>query len=372
MSEGESSGEEKVDVLLVDDKPENLLSLEEVLQAPDLNFVRSLSGEEALEAVLKCRPALLIMDVQMPGMNGFEVARMLRGMERTRHIPIIFVTATHREERFSFEGFESGAVDYLFKPLNHVVVRSKVRVFVELHRKSVRLEQYVNQLSLLNRELETFSYSVSHDLRAPVRSMMGFARNALEALDTSLIADAQSDLKRVVAAGERMNRLIDALLDLARLSRIELKKSRVDISEMARQICEDLRRESPGASVAIEIMEGITAYCDKRLMDAALRNLLGNAFKFSSRSPSPKVEFGTQRRANETVYFVRDNGTGFDMAYADRLFAPFQRLHTSSEFEGTGVGLATVKRIINRHQGTIWPESIKNEGTVFFFTLSES
>lgn len=360
---------EKIDILIVDDRPENLLSLESMLEAPDLNFVRALSGEEALEATLRTSPALIILDVQMPGMNGFEVARLLRGMERTRGIPIIFVTATHREEKFSFEGFESGAVDYLFKPLNAVVVRSKIRVFVELHRKSIRLERAVRDLSFINQELESFSYSVSHDLRAPVRTVIGFSEHLLASCDP---ADAErlGDLRRVKDAALRMNGLIDALLDLSRIGRAEPARQDVDLSAMASQICADLRRDLPPARpVEIDVTPGIIATGDRRLLDAALRNLLTNAFKFTSKAPVALVQFGSKTVAGETVYFVRDNGAGFDMTYADRLFAPFQRLHTQDDFAGTGIGLATVRRVVHRHGGRIWAEGAVGQGATFLFTL---
>lgn len=363
------NGQETINVLLVDDKTENLISLEGVLESPDIKFIRATSGEEALEAALETLPALILLDVQMPGMNGFEVARALKGMKRTRYIPIIFVTATHREEKFSFEGFETGAVDYLFKPLNPVVVRSKVRVFVELHGKSVRLERAVRDLSLINHELESFSYSVSHDLRAPVRSIIGFSKFALEKMSNPKeVEAARADLQRVVDSGEKMNRLIEALLDLARISQSELVRKDLSLSDMVQEIGSEMNLEAREREVNLKIADSVKVSGDKRLIEVVLRNLLGNAFKFTSKTPSPQIEFGVQN-SSEPVYFIRDNGAGFDMAYAERLFGAFQRLHSAEEFSGTGVGLATVQRIIHRHGGKIWAESSPGEGATFYFSL---
>jgi light-regulated signal transduction histidine kinase (bacteriophytochrome) len=303
-------------------------------------------------------------------MNGFEVARLLRGMDRTRHIPIIFVTATHREEKFTFEGFESGAVDYLFKPLNPVIVRSKVRIFVELHRKSAHLEQAVRNLHLVNQELEAFSYSVSHDLQAPVRSVIGFAQNALENVATKGDEGLCQDIQRVIAAGEQMKRLIQALLELARLSRLELARAPLNLTELALQICEELKQEHPGREIALKIEPGMAADCDKRLLEIVLRNFLGNAFKFTGKEPRAQIEFGSQNHPAEKIYFIRDNGAGFDMAFAERLFGAFQRLHAQDDFAGTGVGLATVQRIVHRHGGRVWAESAVDKGATFYFTLS--
>lgn len=360
---------EQTNILLVDDRTENLLSLESTLEEPGLNFVRALSGEQALEATLKHRFALIMLDVQMPGMDGFEVAKLLRGMERTRDIPIIFVTATHREDKFTFQGFESGAVDYLFKPLNAVIVRSKVKVFVDLHRKSTRLERTINELSIVNQELEAFSYSVSHDLRSPVRAILGFTQHLLE--DSHVVGNPETlkTLQHVVNAGQRMSRLIDALLDLSHISRMDLQKQRVDISALAKQICEDLRQDMPNRQVDTNITQDLVVEGDRRLLDAALRNLLSNAFKFTGKLENCKIEFGARIENQKHVYYVRDNGAGFDMAYAKRLFGAFQRLHSEKDFQGTGVGLATVQRIIHRHGGRIWAESAPQAGATFYFTL---
>lgn len=359
----------RIDILLVDDTPTNLLSMEELLAAPHLRLVKCGSGEEALEKVLVLNPALILLDVQMPGMDGFEVAQLLRSTQRTKGIPIIFVTATQRDERLTFRGFESGAVDYLFKPLNPAIVRSKVDVFVELHRNRLRLERAVRDLSLMNRELESFSYSVSHDLRAPLRAIMGFAEIAVEQADASDGQAMKESLQRVINAGKRMADLIEGLLDMARVTRIGICNGEVDLSALAAQICGELERESGRENVITNVAEGIKAFGDRRLLENVLRNLLANAFKFTGKTASARIEFGATCKDRENVFFVRDNGAGFDMSRAQMLFGAFQRLHSQSDFPGTGVGLATVQRIIHRHGGKIWAESTPNQQTTFYFTL---
>ncbi len=357
------------EILIVDDKPENLFALEEILASPDVKFIRANSGEAALEATLTSRPALIILDVQMPGMNGFEVARALRSLDRTRMIPIIFVTATHRDEKFSFEGFESGAVDYLFKPLNPTIVSSKVRVFVELHRKSRRLERTIREISLVNRELESFSYAVSHDLKAPVRGIIGFAEEVKNLLEKNEVEKSKTYLSRIINAGKKMNELVDALLKLAHVTQQPLSRERVNLSEIVSGVSNELKREYSSAAVKLQVEENVTAIGDAKLLEIAVRNLLSNAFKFTSKIGQAKIDFGVLKKQNENIYYVRDNGVGFSMEHAGRLFTAFQRLHDQTEFSGTGIGLATVQRIVHRHQGRVWAEASPNNGASFYFTV---
>jgi hypothetical protein len=364
------SSRQKTDILLVDDTPENLLGLEELLQGPGLNFIKASSGEEALEVTLSARPALILLDVQMPGMDGFEVARLLRSTQRTREIPIIFVTATERDEKFTFKGFESGAVDYLFKPLNPVIVRSKVKVFVELHRNQMRLEKAVRELNYMNKELESFSYSVSHDLRAPLRAILGFSQNVMVQLEKANDIEKVKTLSKAISAAEKMNHLIDGLLDLAQVTGAKIQSGNVNLTDIAHQICQELTQDPVYTKVQVVLGQDVMANGDRRLLESVLRNLIGNAFKYCCKSKNAQVEFGSLKNGKEITYFVRDNGVGFDMKFADRLFGVFQRLHSEKEFSGLGIGLATVQRILHRHGGRIWAESKPNESTCFYFTLS--
>ncbi len=224
-------------------------------------------------------------------------------------------------------------------------------------------------LLAVNNELESFSYSVSHDLRAPLRTIDGFSHALLEDCADKLDDAGKSHLNRIRAATQRMGTLIDDLLNLSRLSRIAMHIQSVDISAMANSIADDLQKDQPGRQVALRIEDGLTTTADPGLLRAALENLLNNAWKFTSKRAYAHIEFG-QIQVNGTVaFFVRDDGAGFDPAYADRLFGAFQRLHTVSEFAGTGVGLATVQRIIRRHSGRIWAESAVGQGATFYFTI---
>jgi PAS domain S-box-containing protein len=227
------------------------------------------------------------------------------------------------------------------------------------------------ELSALNRELEAFSYSVSHDLRAPLRSIDGFSQVLLEDYADKLDDEGKDSLQRVRAAATRMAALIDALLALSRVTRAELRAERVDLSALAQSIAADLRQGEPDRHAEFLIESGMVAEGDPRLLRAALENLLGNAWKFTRRTAAARIEFGSLRRADETVYRVRDNGVGFDMTYAGKLFGAFQRLHEERQFSGTGVGLATVQRIMHRHGGRVWAEGAVERGATFYFTLND-
>ncbi|MGE0173293.1 MAG: response regulator [Oligoflexales bacterium] len=358
---------EPASVLLVDDNPANLLSLEGLLEAGNLNLVRALSGEEALEKALELKPALILLDVQMPGMDGFEVAQLLRKKERTREIPIIFVTATHREEKFTFQGFESGAVDYLFKPLNALIVRSKVNVFVELYRSRMRLESALLELSAINRELKAFAYSVSHDLKTPVRGISWVCNSLLE--DQSLSPQVVDLIKHIRTASNSMNAMVDGFLSLAKVTQYSMRPSKIDLSALCRQIWDEIQKETPARSVLIEIQDGMQITGDQVLVESAMRNLLRNAWKYTAKAAQPNVKVGLKRSDEEEVFYVSDNGVGFDMNQAKQLFTPFHRLHSAKEFEGTGIGLATVQRIVHRHGGNLWADGENGKGACFYFTL---
>jgi light-regulated signal transduction histidine kinase (bacteriophytochrome) len=241
----------------------------------------------------------------------------------------------------------------------------------ELQKTNAELMQLTLELQAANRELEAFSYSVSHDLRAPLRSIDGFSQMLLEDCADTLDAQGQDYLQRIRMATQHMAELIEALLELSRVTRAELSRKGLDLTAMAHMIAADLQRYEPARQVVFVIAEGLTASGDARLLRVALENLLGNAWKFTAKKDQACIEVGSVKQPDGALaYFVRDNGAGFDMTYAQRLFGAFQRLHRKSEFAGTGIGLATVQRIIQRHGGRIWAEGVVDHGATFYFTLA--
>jgi light-regulated signal transduction histidine kinase (bacteriophytochrome) len=239
----------------------------------------------------------------------------------------------------------------------------------ELQERNDALRRNAAELLAANTELDAFAYSVSHDLRAPLRSIDGFSQILLEDYSGTLDAAGRESLQRVRAASQRMGTLIDDLLKLARVTRVEIRTEDVDLSGMAGEIAAELQRATPERLVEFAIAPGLSARGDARLLRVALDNLLRNSWKYTAKQAQPRIEFASIAANGERAFMVRDNGAGFDMQYADKLFGVFQRLHSPVEFEGTGVGLATVRRIITRHGGRIWAEGVVDRGATFYFTL---
>ncbi len=396
-------------ILLVDDLPENLLALETVLTTLGQRMVKARSGADALRALLQEDFAVILLDVQMPVMDGFQTAALIRERDRSKHTPIIFLTAIGKTEEDIFKGYSTGAVDYIFKPFNPDILTAKVRVFVDLYQLREQIERQAAQLQVANarleaeiakrqraqalveaanKELEAFAYSVSHDLRAPLNHIEYFAQALVQDAGAELGAKAQKDLTQIQAATTRMGDLMADLLKLSRVTRAEMRRAPVDLSALARQIISDLRQRDPARQVECVIADGLSAHGDAGLLQVALENLLGNAWKYSGKRADARIEFGRltplpsspdgnrqERREGPgvggEVFLVRDNGAGFRMEHAAKLFSPFQRLHSPSEFEGTGIGLSIVQRIIHRHNGRIWAEAEPAKGATFFFTLGE-
>jgi PAS domain S-box-containing protein len=248
-------------------------------------------------------------------------------------------------------------------------VSERKRAESEIRRLNVDLERRAAELMVANKELEAFSYSVSHDLRAPLRSIDGFSQAALKYYGDKLDAQGQNYLERVCAASQRMAELIEDLLTLSRVTRAEIRRDPVDLSAVARAVAAELTQQAPDRPVEFTIADGLRVNGDERLLRVVLENLLGNAWKFTSKRPLARIELGRSGSGAGAIYFVRDNGAGFDATYADKLFSPFQRLHSAQEFEGTGIGLATVQRIIHRHGGRLWAEGVPDGGATFYFAL---
>ncbi|HLQ35912.1 MAG TPA: ATP-binding protein [Chloroflexota bacterium] len=252
----------------------------------------------------------------------------------------------------------------------------QARSKLEMRDMNAELERMVadrtTQLQVANQELEALSYSVSHDLRAPLRSVDGFSQVLIEDFSATLAPEARSYLQRIRGASQRMSQLIDDMLQLSRLTRADMRRGSVDLSAMAEEILADLCQHEPSRAITQVIAEGVVADADPQLIRIVLANLLGNAWKFTSKHDNARIKFGASMDEGMPTYYVRDDGAGFDMAYAAKLFGVFQRLHNLAEFEGNGVGLATVQRIVRRHGGKAWAEGAPEQGATFYFTLGES
>jgi len=372
--------ETKVDILIVDDDATKRFALKAILAPLGQNLVEAASGTDALRQLLKQDFAVILLDVRMPGMDGFETAQLIRQRPRSELTPIIFVTALASAETDMGRGYDLGAVDFVFAPVVPTIMRAKVTVFVELYRAQQELRRYRTQLERLvqdrttaltaiNRELEAFSYSVSHDLRAPLLAFDGLNRSLLDDYGEKLDPRAKDYLQRMRRASERMTSVFDGLQTLFRLTSGEIHREPCDISAMASEIVEEIRAADPERNVQVGIAEGLTVSADPRLARILLTNLISNAWKFTAKEAAARVEVGAEVVEGDTRLFVRDNGVGFDMIYAHKLFGAFQRLHSQSEFPGVGIGLATVRRIVNRHGGRAWAEGAVGEGATFYFVF---
>ena len=507
-------------ILIVDDERQNCKLLEALLRPEGYLTLSAASGEEALASIALQAPDLILLDVMMPGMDGHQVASLLKANPATASIPIIMVTALG-DSSARLAGLNAGAEEFLTKPIDHAELRLRVRnllrlkefndhlqnhgllleqqvqartaelqrfrsamdatanaivlvnrsnmcfvdvnatacatlgytreellemgptglgtatveqlgamydaiiagqgtdeltetqvrrkdgteVQVEVHQHAKRVgadwiivlvvrdisvrkqaqeeilrlnaeleervRQRTEQLQAANKQLEAFSYSVSHDLRTPLSAIDGFSNLLGKELDASASSDrGRHYLSRIRAGVSQMGELIDALLSLAQVSRTSLCWDSVDLSAMAHAVVDGYREREPERRVSLDIQPGLLAQGDPRLLQRVLDNLLGNAWKFSGRQPQTLIAFRCETRPDgEQVYVVQDNGAGFDMAYADKLFGAFERLHTASEFAGTGIGLTTVHRIVTRHGGRIWAESAPGLGASFYFTI---
>ena len=245
-----------------------------------------------------------------------------------------------------------------------IAQRARRRLMHELEMRNANL-------AAVNKELESFAYSISHDLRAPLRGIDGFAHMLAEEYGGVLDAQGMNYLERVRAAAQRMGALIDDILELSRISRHSMRRSKVSLTRLAHEVLEELAQSAPARQVETAIEEGCVAFGDPQLLRIMMQNLLENAWKYTGREAAPRIAFGRETKEGDVVFFVRDNGAGFDMKYADRLFSPFQRLHQPEEFGGNGIGLATVARIVHNHGGDVWAESAPGKGATFRFSLAE-
>ncbi len=405
------------DILIVEDSPTQAEKLGYILEKQGYRVSIAANGREALADMNVRKPELIISDIVMPEMDGYELCRRVKSDEDLRDIPVILLT-TLSEPGDVIKGLECGADNFITKPVDEgyilsrisdmgaelsrpdcpssseglplrfggkdYVVKADCRQILNLllstyetaTRKNRELSQARDELHELNRqlkdayqELETFSFTVSHDLRSPLHIISLYAQEMAGISDDGQDARLQENIRVILDQVNRMDQLITTLLGFSRISSGDLRPAIINLSEMAGEIAGQLAMKEPERRVRFINEQGVTVVGDARLLRVAMENLLGNAWKYTGRKPDAVIEFGMMENGVSTVFFVRDNGAGFDMNLADRLFKPFKRLHDREEFDGNGIGLATVQRIIHRHGGEVWAESEAGNGAVFYFTL---
>ena len=381
---------EKTKILLVDDRPENLLVLENILEASELEFYKATSGNEALGLVLSNDFALVLLDVQMPGMDGFEIAELMRGIEKTKHIPIIFVTAISKEERHIFKGYEAGAVDYLFKPLEPEILKSKVKVFLELykqkillHKQAQELGQKMQELSIAQKAAEAaniaksaFLANMSHEIRTPMNAIIGMADLLWE---TSLTKEQREYVRIFRAAGKNLLSLINDILDLSKVEagHLELKQKEFNFKELLDKTMEfmSVQARAKGLLLLCRVMPGVPDFVvgDQNRLHQILVNLIGNAIKFTEKGEvTLKVEqVPTKGEAGWFKFSVSDTGIGISKEKTSVIFDSFTQADSSNtcEFGGTGLGLTISKKLVEAMGGRIWVESEIGTGSTFYFIV---
>jgi len=404
-------------IMGVEDSMVQAKKLKRFLDDRNLNNQMFSDATEALAYAKENPPALIISDIVMPVMDGYTFCREVKNHDLLKEIPVILLTSLS-DPLDIIKGLQAGADNFITKPyeeqylfsrINYLLANREIRragggemvleivfrgnkyainsdkkqildLLLSVYEAAVqrndelilaqeKLEAMNENLISANRELEAFSYTVSHDLRSPLHTIHGYTQLLLEDHLDRLDEEARGFLRTILNATKNMAQLIDDLLQFSRSSRTEANKTDIDLSSLAVQVMTLIHQRDPLRNVRVMIQENIHAYADKNLMGIVLDNLLGNAWKYSGKQPDPEIRFGCVQHQGETVYFVKDNGAGFDTSNANTMFTPFTRFHTSDEFPGTGVGLATVKRILERQGGRIWADSQPGKGATFFFSL---
>jgi len=408
-----------VEILIVEDSPTQAEQLKYILEQHGYRYSVARNGKEALASIGRRLPTLVVSDVMMPEMGAYELCHEIKRHERFKKIPVILLTSL-TDPTEVVKGLESGADSFIFKPYDEGYLLARIgyilanrhlresespqmgveiffagrKFFITSDRLQIlnlllstyeaavqknrelsvtqdKLKQLNDDLESANKELEAFSYSVSHDLRAPLRHIDGFSQLLVKECPDQLPPKAQDLLRKVSERANFMGRLIDDLLNFSRLGRQPVDKRPVILTELVRQVLEELAPEREGREVEVRVGELPDCMGDAILLKQVFVNLLSNAFKFTRKKERAIIEIGSEPDENpaEFLCFIRDNGAGFDMEFAGKLFGVFQRMHRATEFEGTGVGLSIVQRIIHRHGGRIWAEAKIDHGATFYFTL---
>jgi light-regulated signal transduction histidine kinase (bacteriophytochrome) len=403
-------------ILLVDDREDNLLSIETILEPDGYKFIKATSGRQALKILLQEYDfAMILMDVKMPNLNGFETAALIYEREKLKHIPIIFITANNFGDDNIFKGYQAGAVDYIYKPINPGVLRAKVTVLIELYKKNRQLlaqeqrlvainknleleikerkasEEKVKQLNrqLLeniaslesaNKDLDRFAFMASHDLQEPLRKIRMFSDRLQLKYQSVLDDDGRTNISRIQKAAERMQNLITDILTFSKIAVDKAAFVETDINHLLEEVLVDLDEEVKTKHAKIYIEKLPVLSVNPGLIKPLFQNLIGNALKYSKKDVEPLIKIthevntflnGKNKDARDRYckILIQDNGIGFDQKYAEEIFGMFKRLHHNTEFQGTGIGLALCKKIVEQHKGYISARSKLNEGSTFIISL---
>jgi signal transduction histidine kinase len=360
-------------VLIVDDEVAQMNALCNALRDEGYATTGFSDADRALAALKNDGCDLLLTDLRMPQMDGIELVRAALGVDPS--IAAIVMTG-HGTIDNAIEAMKAGAIDYILKPFNLTRIRpilARAGTVRKMRLLNAELEQSVRERTLeleaANKELEAFVHSVSHDLQAPVRAIGGYSQLLLKEVAPRLSQRELLLLEHVAGSAKQLAELIDGLLQFARAGRHSLAKVRIDLGTLVAEVLESIRHQYPERQVEVRVASLPDCDADPTLLRQVLTNLLSNAVKFTAKQPGALIEVGAEQRGGESVYFVRDNGIGFDMAHAHKLFRVFERLHDAADYQGTGVGLSIVQRIVERHGGRIWADAAPGKGATFYFTL---
>lgn len=404
-------------VMAVEDSLVQAKKLRHFLDEKNINNAFFTNAKDALAAAHDRPPLLIISDIVMPGMDGYEFCAKIKEDPVLKDIPVILLTSL-RDPLDIIKGLQAGADNFITKPYEEEYLLSRIHYLLanrdmkrsggadlmieimfrgnkyqinsekkqildlllsvyeaavqrndQLISTQIELETSNENLVRANQELEAFSYTVSHDLRSPLNVVSGYVQILQSDYSGVLDPEAIEFLDRILEASFSMARLIDDLLQFSRSGRLEIKTEQVDLTLLAGEVMKDIQQRDPSRKITLYIQDGMQVVADRALMRVVLDNLLGNAWKYTGKVLNPVISFGQMETATKQIFYVRDNGAGFDSDRAEKLFNPFQRFHSNQEFQGTGVGLATVRRILERHGGRIWAESKPGEGAAFYFTI---
>lgn len=360
----------KGDILIVDDVPENLQLLFTMLTQQGYEVRRVLNGKQALNAAKIEPPDLILLDIKMPDLDGYQVCQKLKTLEQTKEIPVIFLSALN-DTFDKVKAFEVGGVDYITKPFHLQEVLIRVENQLKLLSMQRELQEKNKELLLLNQELEAFCYRVPHDLRSPMTQVMVCSDLLNLEYQDQLNEDGQKYITLIYEACIRMEEIIEDLLRLSQSQYIQIVVESFNLTTLLEEIAKTLQLRYSSRQIELIISPDLTIEGDQRLLKIAFENLLENAYKYTAKQEHPRIECGMFVDHEKKVYFVKDNGIGFDPEKAEKLFVPFHRLHNYKDFPGTGIGLTTTQRIIERHGGEIWYEAEPNQGATFFFHLQK-